>query len=134
MDPNELIGDEAGEEEIIPVDSEHNYTDTGYTNRGNEHVQEDTEMEQIETEETLEENAIEDALEGVDLATIAEEWKQKGINSISEQQLQKIKGAYLLHEELKLKAHHLAQENIVSKGILANIPVEGLNLKGSSQN
>ena len=47
-------------------------------------------MEQIETEETLEENAIEEALEGVNLATLAKEWKQKGINAISKQQLKKI--------------------------------------------
>lgn len=50
--------------------------------------------------ETLEEEVIEEALQGVDLATITEEWKQKGINSISKQQLQKNEGAYLLLEEL----------------------------------
>lgn len=72
-------------------------------------------------------------MEGVDLATIAEEWKQNGINSISEHQLQKIEGDYLLQEELKLKALHLAQESITSKGILENIPLRGINLKGSRE-
>ena len=90
-------------------------------------------MEQVEIEETLEENAIEEALQGVDLATTAEEWNQKRINAIWEQQLQKIEGAYLLQEELKLKAHYPVQESTVSKGILANIRVEGLNLKGSTK-
>lgn len=65
------------------VDSENDEMDTGNTNKGKEHAQEDKKMEQIEIEETLEENAIEEALQGVYLATIAEEWKQKGINAIS---------------------------------------------------
>lgn len=42
-------------------------------------------MQPTETKETLEEEVIEEALQGVDLATIVEEWKQKGINVISEQ-------------------------------------------------
>lgn len=87
-----------------PVDSDKNGRDTGNTNRCKEQALEDTEMQQVETKENL----IEEALQGVDLATIAEEWKQKGINAISEQQLQKIEGSYLLHKELKLKACYLA--------------------------
>jgi len=133
MDPNELIVDEAGEEEMNPLDSEHDERDTGNTNEGKEQVQEGTEMQQVETEETLEENAIEEALQGVYLETIEEEWKLKGINAILKQRLQKIEGDYLLQEELKLKAHHIVQESTISKGILANVLVEGLNLKGSGR-
>ena len=96
MNPNEVIADEAGEEEMHPIDSDQDERDTGNTNKGKEKALEDTEMQQVETEETLEENAIEESLQGVDLASIAEEWKLKGINSISEQHLQKIEGAYIL--------------------------------------
>jgi len=39
-------------------------------------------MEQIALEETPEESSIEEALEGVDLENIAEEWKLNGIKAI----------------------------------------------------
>ncbi len=39
-------------------------------------------MEQILTDETPEESSIEEALEGVYLASIAEEWKTNGIEAI----------------------------------------------------
>lgn len=78
------MGNEAGEEEHIQVDRELDDGDADNSNRENEHSQEDTEMEQIMIEETPEESAMEEALEGVDLTTIAEEWKLNGIKAILE--------------------------------------------------
>jgi len=130
-----MIVDEAGEEEMHPEKNDQDGRDIGNTNIGKEQSLEDIEMQLAETEETLEEEAIEEALQGIDLAKITEEWKkEEGINAISKQQLQKIEGAYLLQEELKLKTHNPTQESTASKRILANVPVEGLNLKGSSRN
>lgn len=91
MDPKDLIGDEAEEVEMNLTKKEYDYRDTCYTNIGKDYLQEDTKMEQIETEETPEESAIKESMEGVDLAKIAEKWKQKGINVISKHQLQKLK-------------------------------------------
>lgn len=90
MDPNYLIGDEVGEEGLNQVDGEYEDRDIVYTNSEKEHSQEDTKMEVIATKETLEESAIEEDWEGVDLATIVEAWKLNWINAIPKHQPQKI--------------------------------------------
>lgn len=90
-------------------------------------------MEQIGTEETPKESAIEEALEGVYLASIAEEWKINEIEAIPEHQLQKIEGTYLLQEELKQILVHPLLDINTSKGIMENIPAGGYNPKAPSR-
>jgi len=58
MDPNYLTRDEAGEEGQNQANIEYEDRDTIYMNSGKENSQEDTKMEQIATEGTLEESAI----------------------------------------------------------------------------
>lgn len=62
MDHNQLIVDEAGEEDMNLVDNEHDVRDTGNTNRRKEQEQEDIEIQRVEIEETPVENKIEEAM------------------------------------------------------------------------
>ena len=90
-------------------------------------------MEQAHETPTLEENYIEEALEGVDLISVVKEWKKNSIATILEDQIHTIEGEYLLQEELKQGSIQASLGKVERNGILPNLKPGNYYPKGPSR-